>query len=139
MKRLLLTLSLLGVMACGSVSQNKDTKSQSAALLSIDLPKAESYTPDTIDFGLLNAGEIIRGNFALNNKGETPLVIVSIDKACGCTETEYSKEPIAVGESRNIDFTFNSSGLYGAQIKYFTVILSDNSTTRVYFTADVNP
>lgn len=135
-----LTCLVTVLMGCGGVSSKKTEgeAKKTASLLNVDLPMAEGFVLDSIDFGVLNSGEIVRGNFTLNNKSEKALVILTVDKACGCTEVEWDKKPIAVGQSSDIQFEFNTAGLYGAQIKYFTVMLSDDSKVRVYFTADVN-
>jgi hypothetical protein len=45
------------------------------------------------------------------NTGSTPLVISNVRGSCGCTVTDYTKEPIAPGKTGNVKATFNAAAL----------------------------
>lgn len=73
------------------------------------------------DFGeIKEEGGIVSCVFKINNAGEAPLVITRVITPCGCTTTEWTKEPIAPGESGEIKVSYNPAGRPGP----FTKVLS---------------
>jgi hypothetical protein len=58
--------------------------------------------------------------FKFTNTGNAPLVISSVQASCGCTVTEYSKEPIPVGGQGYVKATYNAAKL-GVFTKSVTV------------------
>ena len=47
--------------------------------------------------------------FRFTNDGTEPLVILSATTTCSCLKTEFSRKPIAVGESGKIKLTLESN------------------------------
>ncbi len=148
---LLLFLSLC-VVSCGSaggdggnsslVSQSKEqaTKGEVTPKLFLNIGQNEGAPTDTIHLGRMREGEIIKSAFEIRNTSEEPLVILSIRVDCGCAKATYDTSPIMAGKSRRIDFTFNSAGRPGVQIKYFDVQFArEELNTRVYLDAEVEP
>ncbi len=91
------------------------------------------------DFGTIEQGENAEHVFKFKNTGKVPLVISNARGSCGCTVPKWPKEPIAVGETGEIEVKFNSSGKKGPQNK--TVTLTANTwptTTRVNIKGNVN-
>jgi len=64
-------------------------------------------------FGTKNEGDIVEHNFKFKNTGDAPLVITEVERACGCTDPEFSKEPILPGQEGFIKVTFYSNGRTG--------------------------
>jgi len=61
-----------------------------------------------------NSGEIPLGvprpfQFTLSNNGNEPLIISTAQASCGCTNLNYSKEPILPGKSTTISVTYNAA------------------------------
>ncbi len=61
-----------------------------------------------------NMGEIPQGipkaaQFTLSNEGNEPLIISSAQASCGCTNLNYSKEPLLPGKSTTISATYNAA------------------------------
>ena len=61
-----------------------------------------------------NMGDIPQGipraaEFKLSNDGNEPLIISSAQASCGCTNLNYSKEPILPGKSTTISATYNAA------------------------------
>ena len=59
-------------------------------------------------------GEIPQGiprvaQFTMTNDGNEPLIIASAQASCGCTNLNYSKEPIMPGKSTTISVTYNAA------------------------------
>lgn len=63
------------------------------------------------DFGEIEAKTAVETVFSYTNTGEAPLVITDIKSSCGCTvPQDWSKEPLAPGESGKFTVKFNGSG-----------------------------
>jgi hypothetical protein len=61
-----------------------------------------------------NMGDIPQGiprsaQFNLTNDGNEPLIIASAQASCGCTNLNYSKEPVMPGKSVPISVTYNAA------------------------------
>jgi hypothetical protein len=48
-------------------------------------------------FGEVAMGDKVTHRFTFKNTGDKPLILESVKPACGCTATDYTKEPIAPG------------------------------------------
>ncbi|MFK7969947.1 MAG: DUF1573 domain-containing protein [Bacteroidia bacterium] len=80
-----------------------------------------SWNTEEYNWGKVTDGEIVRHTFTFTNNGSEPLQIQNARASCGCTTPAYSKEPIAPGESGEIQVEFNSKGRVGLQNKTVTV------------------
>ena len=59
--------------------------------------------------------------FVIKNTGDAPLVITRVVASCGCTTPQFSKEPIAPGQTSKIDVTYNPAGRPGQFVKTIAV------------------
>ncbi|CAA6803563.1 MAG: Unknown protein [uncultured Aureispira sp.] len=103
-------------------------------------PNATSMTFEKTvhDFGALKEGASVSYTFKLKNTGTKPLLISNAKGSCGCTVPKWSREPIAPGESGEIQVTFNSKGKKGNQHKTVTLTANtDPANTRLYIKAQV--
>ena len=73
------------------------------------------------DFGRIIDGEIVSYSFKFRNTGKSDLLISNISASCGCTATQYTKEPIKPGGEGFVKVSFNSAGKQGFQHKTVTV------------------
>ncbi len=73
------------------------------------------------DFGIIMQGEKVSYTFKYKNIGNADLIIKDATASCGCTVPHYSKEPIAPGETGEIEVIFNSENRTGRQTKTITV------------------
>jgi hypothetical protein len=105
-------------MSCG-LKQSENSKKQ----IEIQEQKSTSieFKSDTHNFGTMQAGEIAVFSFLFTNTGNENLWINHIDTGCGCMKVKYLKEPVKPNEIGKIEVAFNSSGLYGKQMKTITV------------------
>jgi hypothetical protein len=60
------------------------------------------------DFGKIDQGKPVTHEFLFTNAGSTPLVISNVRGSCGCTVTDYTKEPIAPGKTGFVKAIFNA-------------------------------
>jgi len=70
---------------------------------------AFSWVAKTYDFGKIKVGKPVTHTFNFTNNGDGALVISSVQASCGCTVTEYSKEPIAPGSEGFVKATYNAA------------------------------
>ncbi|WP_026135605.1 DUF1573 domain-containing protein [Nafulsella turpanensis] len=82
---------------------------------------AFEFTEEVYDFGTVTEGAVVEHTFRFKNVGEVPLIIQNASASCGCTVPSYSKEPIPVGESGEIQVKFNSDNRVGTQNKTVTI------------------
>lgn len=74
------------------------------------------------DFGEImeNTGKVTHV-FQIKNSGKSPIAIQNVTTSCGCTATQWSKEPILPGKTGNVSVTFNPQGRPGKFIKSVSV------------------
>ncbi|MEO6488341.1 MAG: DUF1573 domain-containing protein [Ferruginibacter sp.] len=106
MKKLLFGLMTLA-LTTGAFAQKK----------SEDVAKFKS---ETIDLGKLQQGTPSTAIFSVANIGTEPLIIEQANPTCGCTISDYTKEPIANGKAGSIKATYNAANV-GAFEKHLTV------------------
>lgn len=73
------------------------------------------------DFGVLTAGEIVAFTFVYTNSGETDLVIENIKVDCNCLHVSFQNEAVKPGEKGKIEVEFDSSGMFGRELKTIEV------------------
>jgi len=88
-----------------------------------------SFEKDFHDFGKLRSGEKVTYSFKFRNTGKNLLVISSVTSSCGCTISDYPRQPIKPGESNTIDVSFDSEGRQGLQNKTVTVFSNTQPAT----------
>jgi hypothetical protein len=92
------------------------------------------------DFGTIAEGQKVSWTYRFTNNGEAPLIIQSAQPTCGCTVSDYSKDPIPVGGSGFVTAEFDSKGKTGVQNKSVTVTANTwPKTTTLRFKAMVTP
>lgn len=99
-----------------------------------------TFSESTHAFGDIYQGDKVTHTFAYENTGNEALVISDVRTTCGCTATNWSREPLAPGESSEITVNFNSRGKMGMQNKVVTIMSNAvNSTERIKITTNVLP
>ncbi len=98
-----------------------------------------TFEETTFDFGEAKEGEVVTHIYKFKNTGKVPLLISDARSTCGCTVPEWSKEPIAPGQSSEISVKFNTAGKIEKQQKPVTITANTYpSETKVYLTGFVN-
>lgn len=99
-------------------------------------PKVIEIDQQTYDFGTV-AEEVgkITHIFGFKNIGTATLTIKSVKASCGCTTPEWSKDPIATGETAKVNVTYTATGRPYAFHKSVTLVFTDgtNDFTEVVF------
>ncbi len=112
---------LLALAAC---AQKPATVTTGGAIFELSGAQRDTL----VDIGVMRAGEVIQYDAWLKNTGTEPLVITGITTSCGCTSIEYERQPIAAGEKGAFSFRFDSSGMWGMQMKLIEIKTSDSPT-----------
>ena len=106
--------------------------SQQLAAINFLLPTFDianfSWVVTSYDFGKVKVNKPVTHEFRFTNSGDAPLVISSVQASCGCTVTDYSKDPIAPGSEGYVKATYNAARL-GVFSK--TVTVSANAAENV--------
>ena len=117
MKKLIIPLSLLLLVACGQKSQKAPKAEEALAveetqkekpkgpLAQIEFPEGTEY-----DFGTYSEREIKSHDFFVRNPGKVPLVISQIETACSCTKATGPTKPILEGLTDTIHVIYNGNG-----------------------------
>jgi len=90
-----------------------------------------TFEKDFHDFGNLNSGEKVTYSFKFKNTGKSLLVISNVSTSCGCTVSDYPRQPIKPGEGSTIDVSFDSEGRHGFQNKTITVFSNTQPPTNL--------
>lgn len=88
-----------------------------------------------VDFDSVAYGTTTVKNIRIVNVGTTPLVLLDNTTQCRCMWLEYSREPIAVGESIDISLMFDSRGEWGSVGNYMTITTSREEAPIVLWIA----
>ena len=136
MKRFILSLIvILGLVSCETKSGNLSTSlvnnPNSAEGINVSNVPAIEFEKTEHDFGKILQGEQVSYTFKFKNVGNAPLIISSIEKTCGCTTPNYSKEPIKPGENGKITVTYDSKGHKGFQNKRLVVKSNTNPSESI--------
>jgi len=122
---LALALGLMSFSAIAPVQSLVSETEISATAASTIVWKAE-----TIDVGQILQGTPKAIVYEFKNTGKTAVVITNVQGSCGCTATDYTKEPIQAGKSGKVTATYNAANK-GAFTKTVTVTTSAETTPKV--------
>lgn len=61
------------------------------------------------DFGKIKRNVPVSYKFTFRNSGDSPLIIASVNASCGCTVTDYSKDPVPGGGEGYVKATYNAA------------------------------
>lgn len=82
------------------------------------------------DFGAIPQDVPATYTFKVVNEGTKPLLLEKVKPSCGCTATDYTKEPIAPGESGYVKASYNAHNP-GYFSKTVVVTTNDEETPRL--------
>ena len=66
-------------------------------------------------------------NFEFKNTGKRPVIIYNVRSSCGCTATDYPRNPIKPNEKGKIKLVYNPKSQKGPFDKVVTVNASSGS------------
>ena len=86
-----------------------------------------SFAETKFDFGAIREGDVVKHTYHFKNTGNQTLIISDVRVTCGCTTPEWTRTPVAPGQTGYITAQFNSTGKPGKNHKVITVV--SNSIT----------
>jgi len=89
-----------------------------------------AWKAETIDVGQIPQGTPKAIVYEFKNTGKTAVVITNVQGSCGCTATDYTKEPIQAGKSGKVTATYNAANK-GAFTKTVTVTTSAETAPKI--------
>ena len=67
------------------------------------------FSSETVDMGKLKLNNPVTATFTVTNISKEDLVIENVTPGCGCTKSDYTKEPIKPGKTGTITATYNAA------------------------------
>jgi hypothetical protein len=117
MKKSILIVAVLSAFIFTSCKENaadKVNEENVAAAANRDAKVGDypvmSFEETEFDFGTIDQGTNVEHVFKFTNTGKAPLVIVDAKSSCGCTVPQFTKDPVAPGETGEMLVKFNGSG-----------------------------
>jgi len=100
-----------------------------------------SWDKTTHNFGVFKEEDGMQtAIFEFTNVGEEPLILNNVKASCGCTATDYTKEPVAKGKKGFVKASYNPQNRPGKFSKSITVTSnSESPTTVLTISGEVTP
>jgi hypothetical protein len=121
----LIFLAVVFGWVCASLTLQAQNKAEALTQdTTLNRPQI-TFVNKTYDFGKVRKGEKVLTSFYFKNTGTRPLQILQVQTSCGCTATNWSKEPVPPNGVSEITVTFDpdyQENLKGAQEKALLVI-----------------
>lgn len=114
-------MSFSAIAPVQSLASNAKTESIASAIV---------WQVETIDVGEIPQGTPKAIVYEFKNTGKTTVVITHVQGSCGCTATDYTKEPILPGKSAKVTATYNAANK-GGFTKTVTVTTSAETTPKI--------
>jgi len=145
MKKVVLSLGLLMIVAAPSFAKDKKDKKDGAKTTSSEAPVVQAHAPEMAapsgsanaddmkfqtevhDFGTIPEGPAAEYEFVFKNTGKDPIVIQRAQPSCGCTTPSYSKDPVLPGKTGSIKASYGTQGRPNAFTKTITVVTNVGS------------
>lgn len=108
-------ISLISVLFFASCGNKRNSAAGTSKIAAETIVLSDSLISQlyTINLGRVSEGESILKEITLVNDTDHPIIITNIDAGCGCILFEFSRKPIAAGESGDIKMRFFTVGLTG--------------------------
>ena len=134
MRTLFGILALLVLVGCGGRGSSPVSAPKIAPKIPLQTvisvgDTLSSAPSDTLRLGRMHSGEVIAMGIGIRNAADKSFVITHTETTCGCTDIDYSTQPIGVGDTARVEVRFDSQGFYGWQFK----------RVRLYTSASVSP
>ena len=120
MKKSIIFLFVLALSVAGLFAQSNQTSTKDSI----------AFVKIIHDYGTIAQGGDGNSEFRFTNKGNSPLILSSVQASCGCTVPEWPKEPILPGKTGSIKVKYNTNTV-GAFNKSITVKSNAINTTVV--------
>ena len=107
------------------------TKNQEVAPAPVGPPTSIGFAQMEHDFGTIDQNTENTHVFSFTNTGQEPLIIQDAKGSCGCTVPKYPKNPLAPGETGEIEVVYKPGTQKGNQMKTVTLVANTLPTQTV--------
>jgi len=97
--RILISILLIALFITNKMVAQTDTISNGAEVI---------FEETTHDYGTLPYGGDGTFKYIFTNNGKTPLIITNCVKGCGCTDVQWTREPVLPGQKGSVKVTYNT-------------------------------
>lgn len=86
------------------------------------------------NFGTFMEDKPVTHVFTFKNEGDEPLIINQVFASCGCTATDFTKEPVQPGKTGKVTVTYNGKGRFPGKMRKPVTVRSNATvkTMRIY-------
>ena len=123
------SIFLIAACVLFSISNAQESKVDAPEGNNLTTEKAVTVESDKSehDFGIISeSGGVVNCEFAIKNTGVKPLVITKVTTSCGCTASDWTKEPVASGKNGIVKVTYDPKGRKGDMTKTLVVFTNGN-------------
>jgi len=117
-------------MASTTLDLNQ-TKNQNPTPAPVGPPTTIAFAQMEHDFGTIKQNTENKHIFKFTNSGNQPLIISDAKGSCGCTVPKYPKNPVAPGETGEIEVVYKPGTQKGNQMKTVTLVANTEPTQTV--------
>lgn len=103
---------------------------QNDPIVKVVTASSVKWKSELIDLGEIPQGKPVAIEFEFTNTGKTAVIITNVKASCGCTATDYTKEPIAPGKKATVKATYNAAAK-GVFTKTVTVTTNAEEAPKV--------
>jgi hypothetical protein len=103
------TMILVAAFAIAVVALGQEITASIKNLEPVKPAAVFNWAATSFDFGQIEKGIPVTHEFTFTNTGTETLIISSVQASCGCTVTEYTKDPIPAGEKGFVKATYNAA------------------------------
>ena len=110
--------SLLFISVAILVSTSTSFAQMAYVNLDKSLENSIEWETKKFDFGTIERNKQVSTQFTFKNNSNKSVIIEKVKSSCGCTATNYPKEPVTPGQSANIAVSYmaKSSGNFSKTI-----------------------
>ena len=101
-------------------------------------PKAAplKWATENVDMGKIPQGTPATATFNFTNEGKEPVALKTVQPGCGCTTSDYTKEPVAPGKKGYVKAIYNAMAM-GSFNKSVTVTTDGGDMTVLIIHGEV--
>ena len=87
-----------------------------------------SWEKTSYDFGSIKEEDgVVKYKFIFVNIGDEPLLLEKVKSTCGCTTSNYTKEPVAPNTKGFVEIVFNPINQAGEFQKKITILTNEKT------------
>jgi len=95
------------------------------------------FSSETVNLGKPKVNNPVTATFTFTNTSNEDVVIETVTPGCGCTKSDYTKEPIKPGKTGTITATYNAAAVGNFTKKVYVKFLGIDQQQELTIMGDV--